>query len=190
MDSDRLQREQEAERKKLEIEEKRREAEIAHQRKLVESKLEVKARYVAFFGRIRFWRFDRFRIERENEVKMADFRLNQKVKKAEALKEYYMEKEKELQKIKSHFDVEKERVKWEKMTEFFSGDEGHKRVWNVGGVIIGSMVTLYALKTGYPLVQKGLKNYFFRPTVHVTAPYLGISNIWLYLARVQVQSIW
>jgi hypothetical protein len=107
---------------------------------------------------------------------MADFRLNQEVKKTEALKKYYLEKERELQKIKSHYDVEKERVRWEKVTEFFSGDEGHKRMWNVGGVIIGSMITLYALKTGYPLVQKGLKNYFFRPMVRVTIPYLALLN--------------
>jgi hypothetical protein len=50
MDEDRLKREQEAERKKLEFEEKRREDEITHQRKLVESKLEVKAKYVNFLN--------------------------------------------------------------------------------------------------------------------------------------------
>ena len=107
---------------------------------------------------------------------MADFRLQQKLKKAEAMKDYYLEKERELQKIKSHYDVEKERVKWEKMTEFFSGDEGNKRMWNIGGVVVSSMITLYALKTGYPLVQKGLKNYFFRPTVHASVIYGTIIN--------------
>jgi hypothetical protein len=50
MDEDRLKREQEAECKKIEFEEKRREAEISHQRKLVESKLEVKAKYVNFLN--------------------------------------------------------------------------------------------------------------------------------------------
>ncbi len=108
---------------------------------------------------------------------MADFRLQQKVKKAEAMKEYYLEKERELQKIKSSYEVEKERVKWEKMTEFFSGDEGHKRMWNIGGVVIGAMVTLYGLKTGYPLVQKGLKNYFFRPTVRAPINYNNNINV-------------
>ena len=42
---------------------------------------------------------------------------------------------------------------------------GKQRMWNVGGLVVGSLAALYFFKTVQPLAERGLRNYFFKPTL-------------------------
>jgi hypothetical protein len=44
-------------------------------------------------------------------------------------------------------------------------NKGKQRMWNVGGLIVGSLGALYFFKTVQPLAERGLRNYFFKPTL-------------------------
>ncbi len=76
-----------------------------------------------------------------------------------------MDQAKAVQEVKSKYDLEQTRIAWDKAMEFFSGPEGRDRLWNVGGVMVGAVVAAYASKSLFPLVAKGLNNYFFQPKV-------------------------
>eukprot|EP01087_Luapelamoeba_hula_P009655 TRINITY_DN2511_c1_g2_i1.p1 TRINITY_DN2511_c1_g2~~TRINITY_DN2511_c1_g2_i1.p1 ORF type:complete len:712 (-),score=196.40 TRINITY_DN2511_c1_g2_i1:26-2128(-) len=108
---------------------------------------------------------ERARLKRETEVELGNFRLEQSLKEHRAKKDDELLKAKELRKIEVDADVQKESVRWDKLSNFFSGDEGKARMWNVGGLVAGSLGALYFFKTVQPLAERGLRNYFFKPTL-------------------------
>jgi hypothetical protein len=57
---------------------------------------------------------------------MATFRLEQALKEHEAKKADILHKEKELKKIEMDAEVQKESIRWDKLSNFFSGEEGNK----------------------------------------------------------------
>jgi ATPase family AAA domain-containing protein 3A/B len=146
LDENKRQREEEQAKLRAKLEKNAKDAEYARQERLLRAKLELKAK-----------------LERENELKLAEHRHEEALRMHEATKEFTMEKELQMQRLRVEADVRKEREKWEQLGNFFVGDQGKERLWNIGGLVVGLVATVYAFRVAYPLATQALRRYFFKP---------------------------
>eukprot|EP01103_Thecamoeba_quadrilineata_P017221 TRINITY_DN6011_c0_g1_i1.p1 TRINITY_DN6011_c0_g1~~TRINITY_DN6011_c0_g1_i1.p1 ORF type:complete len:595 (+),score=155.25 TRINITY_DN6011_c0_g1_i1:193-1785(+) len=113
------------------------------------------------------------RIERElrlqaemqalEEEHLAEHRLTLALKEHEAKKDWILHRDKKLQELKGEEDIKAEQVKWQSITDFFSGDEGKRRMYNISGLFVSVIGAYFGFKAGYPILQRALQNYFFKP---------------------------
>ena len=73
--------------------------------------------------------------------------------------------------MKSEYDLKQVELQWNKAMQFFSGSEGRERMLNAGAVVAVGAVSVYASRALFPLLGKGLNNYFFQPKVGFWRPY-------------------
>lgn len=146
LDANRFEREKAKAREKAELERQAKEDEFERQKKLMEHQLRIQSE-----------------LEMQQEQQLAPFRLEEELKKHERLKEFHMEQAKQVQRIKSEFDLKQVSLQWDKAMQFFSGSEGRDRLLNFAALVGASAVSIYAAKALFPLVAKGLNNYFFQP---------------------------
>eukprot|EP01103_Thecamoeba_quadrilineata_P010561 TRINITY_DN2315_c0_g1_i1.p1 TRINITY_DN2315_c0_g1~~TRINITY_DN2315_c0_g1_i1.p1 ORF type:complete len:585 (+),score=182.32 TRINITY_DN2315_c0_g1_i1:180-1934(+) len=109
----------------------------------------------------------KIRTEAENrereELALGEIRLLDKLKEHDAKKEWLLEKDLQSQRIELEEKVKVQQMKWQSLTNFFTGSEGRQRMLNIGGFVIGTMGAFFVLKAGYPVLQRALSNYFLKP---------------------------
>ena len=97
------------------------------------------------------------------EVELADFHHQQSVREHEATKEYRLEHDLAVEKLKQQGMIDREKYKWDTITNFFTGHEGRKRMMNLLGFTASCIGVFYAGKVVAPLAAKALHNRFFKP---------------------------
>ncbi|KAL6048543.1 ATPase AAA domain-containing protein [Balamuthia mandrillaris] len=123
---------------------------------------------------------EKTRLQQQTEKDMAEFRLSNELKKHEATKADMLAKEVELKKVEMQAEVDKENIRWNKINDFFTGEQGREHMYNIGGLAAGTIATLYFFKTVTPLAKRGLRNYFFKPTlVSRSVKYTPLSKLGL-----------
>merc|ERR1712110_955409 len=97
------------------------------------------------------------------EVELADFHHQQAVREHEVTKEYRLEHDLAVERLKQQGMIDRERYKWDTLTNFFTGREGRKRMMNILGFTAGCIAVFYTGKVVAPLAAKALHNRFFKP---------------------------
>lgn len=67
--------------------------------------------------------------------------------------------------------VEREKYKWDTITNFFTGHEGRKRMMNLLGFTAGCITVYYTGKVLAPLASQALNNRLFKPQLAKTVAY-------------------
>eukprot|EP01095_Lingulamoeba_sp_RSL-Kostka_P000979 TRINITY_DN1130_c0_g1_i1.p1 TRINITY_DN1130_c0_g1~~TRINITY_DN1130_c0_g1_i1.p1 ORF type:complete len:589 (-),score=224.24 TRINITY_DN1130_c0_g1_i1:10-1776(-) len=129
---------------KKKLEEENQQKELEREMKLVTHKLEEEAKI---------------------EVKLADFRYKQSLREHEAMKDDNLKRDVELEKLKQQGKLERDNLKLNALTNFFSGDDGRSRLFNIFGLFAGTITTIYFFKIGSPIATRWLKNFFFKPSL-------------------------
>jgi ATPase family AAA domain-containing protein 3A/B len=68
-----------------------------------------------------------------------------------------------MQTQKSQSDIALMRARWEEAGKFFAGEEGRQRFTNTGLLGASLIGTFFVGKSVYPVVKRGLRDFFFRP---------------------------
>jgi ATPase family AAA domain-containing protein 3A/B len=129
-------------------EEAAREKEFQRQQRALEAKMRKKAE-----------------LARENELALADHKIQQHKAKHEVEKDYLLERAKSEAQIRADSNLATAKARYKAATAFFSGPEGRERMENTALAVALSAVGVYAAKTVYPIAQRALQNYFFKPSL-------------------------
>ena len=82
-----------------------------------------------------------------------------------------MEHDLAVEKLKQQGLIDREKYKWDTITNFFTGHEGKKRMMNLLGFTAGCIGVFYTGKVLAPLATQALHNRFFKPQLAKTVSY-------------------
>jgi hypothetical protein len=146
LDLERKKREEEMEEAKAKIRKRERDEEYDRMAQLEKVKLEAKAV-----------------LEQKAEVEMAEHRFKQKLRMYEATKDVEMKRQEELLRVEKEYEKEISKQKWDALLNYFSGDDGKERVYNMARLFALSIASVGVVAVGVPLARKYLYRYLFAP---------------------------
>lgn len=148
LDAEKARRDKARREHQWELEQKAREQEFLREQRAVEAKLQKKAQ-----------------LARETELALADHKIKQHKAKHDAEKDFLLEKSKTEAQIRAETQLATAKARYKAATAFFTGPDGRERMQNTALAVSLSAAGIYAAKTVYPIVQRGLTNYFFKPSL-------------------------